>query len=185
MLANNQLTQEIDDLIEEGDLNSAKNNLHDLLNNNPNNLDIRTKLGQVYWGLGDAEAAGRYWFLIEANSPEMVAATFEFVTSCNNDPLEILRRIEFNGEIGELQSEFAKYMLVNLQSEATKPEALASQFAKNQAELDELILPLNYEKRSPVRRTLLWAGCITALALPIILLVLTMFGIGRWVTGLF
>ena len=185
MFANSQLTQQIEEYIEEGDYHSVKKNLHDYLNNNPNNLEVRTQLGQVYWDLGDAEAAGRYWFLIEANSPEMVAATFTFLKSCKNEPLEILRRIEFNGEIGELDSEFAKYMLVNLRSEAIKPEVLASQFAKNQAELDQLILPLNYEKRSPVRRTLLWAGCITALALPVILLGLTVFGVGRWVTGLF
>lgn len=186
MLLESALTQ-IDQEIKTGNLASVKNKLHDLLNINPNDLQVRTKLGEVYWALNDHITAGRYWFLIEADTPEMVAATYEFVTSCKNEPTEILRRIEFNGDVGELESEFAKYMLVNLKSEAqnTGPMTLEMQTAENQANLGDLILPLNYEKRNPVKRAFLWAGCVTSLALPVVALGFAVFGVGRWVFGLF
>lgn len=182
MIAEKELPH-IDKTMDPVDLNNAKDKLHDLLNKNPNDLSIRAKLGEAYWALEQPETAGRYWFLIEADTPEMVAATYEFVTSCNNEPHEILRRIEFNGDVGELESEFAKYMLINLKGEANTPKAIAEQTAQNQAELDDLILPLNYEKRSPVKRVFLWAGCVTAMAVPIILLVGAVFGLGRWAFG--
>lgn len=184
MILESTLNQ-IDQEIENGNLNAVKNQLHDLLNTNPNDLQVRTKLGQVYWSLEDQVTAGRYWFLIEADTPEMVAATYEFVNSCKNEPNEILRRIEFNGDVAELNSEFAKYMLVNLRSEAQNSGVIAAQTAENQANLGELILPLNYEKRNPVKRAFLWAGCITALALPVIIAAFALFGIGRWIVGMF
>ena len=164
---------------------AAKNQLHDLLNENPNNLTIRQRLGDVYWAMDQPEAAGRYWFLIEAETPEMVAATFAFTSACKNEPYEILRRLEFNGEVGELDSEFAKYMLVNLKSEAFNRQGPDLPADASTAELGDLILPLNHTKRSPIRRFFYWAGCLIAMALPIILGGLVIFAILQRVFGLF
>ena len=179
---NNQFAH-IDQEIAQGAHESAKIQLHDLLNENPNNLTIRQKLGDVYWDLEQPEVAGRYWFLIEAETPEMVAATYAFTSACKNEPYEILRRLEFNGEVGELESEFAKYMLINLKSEAFNHQDLDLKTDQNTAELGDLILPLNHEKRSPVRRFFYWAGCLTAMALPIILVGFAIFAIIQWVSG--
>ncbi|MEM8859865.1 MAG: DUF6584 family protein [Chloroflexota bacterium] len=182
-----QNIKQIETYIADGKLTDARDQLHNLLDAYPNNLDVRGKLGEVYWQLENPVMAGRYWFLIEATSPEMVAATYEFASMCHNDPLEIFNHLEFNGDLAQLDSDFAKFMLINLDKEITlRYDTNFEEIQKvKQEELETFILPLNYEKKNPVRRAFYWAGCITALALPVVAVIGAAVVSFRWIAGMF
>ncbi|MFK7805137.1 MAG: DUF6584 family protein [Anaerolineae bacterium] len=175
-----QILTQADQEITSGEFDLARDRLHGLLNSHPNNLDIRHKLGKVYWHLGQAEKAGRYWFLIEADTPEMVAACYEFAAACENDPQEILRRLEFKGDIMELDSGFGQFMLLNLKREAQERYGADIDIERNQEELDNLMEPLVFEKQSLARQTLNWAGCLTAMFLPLALITWGTVALIRW-----
>ena len=57
-----------------GDLGKARDRLHGLLSTYPADLMLRRKLGDVYWRLQYPEMAGRYWYLVEEKSPQMLEA---------------------------------------------------------------------------------------------------------------
>ena len=175
-----QILTQVDQEINDGEFDQARDRLHGLLNSYPNNLNIRHKLGQTYWHLGQPEKAGRYWFLIEADTPEMVAACYEFAAACENDPQEILRRMEFKGDIMELDSGFGQFMLLNLKREAQEKYGIESDSERNKEELDSLMEPLVFEKQSLARQTLNWAGCITAMVLPLALITWGTVALIRW-----
>lgn len=186
LVLEHKLTQ-LDQYLAAGKLTDARDQLHNLLDAYPNNLAVRQKLGDVYWQLENPVMAGRYWFLIEATTPEMVAATYEFAANCHNDPMEIFNHLEFNGDIAALDSDFAKFMLINLDKEITirYDTSFEKIQEEKQAELETFILPLNYEKKNPVKRVFYWAGCITALALPVAVVVGVAVVSVRWIADFF
>ncbi|MEM9777810.1 MAG: DUF6584 family protein [Chloroflexota bacterium] len=186
-LVSEEKLKQVDHYLAAGQLTDARDQLHKLLDAYPNKLDVRQKLGEVYWKLENPVMAGRYWFLIEATTPEMVAATYEFANMCHNDPMEIFNHLEFNGDIAELNSDFAKFMLINLDKEITirYDTSFAQIQQEKQEELETFILPLNYEKKNPVKRAFYWAGCITALAVPVAVVVgITVVSV-RWIVDFF
>ena len=174
--------KQIDQEVESGEIDSAKNRLHGLLTSHPNRAAVRRKLGEIYWQLDQPEMAGRYWFLIEAETPEMVAANYAFALGCDNDPLEILRRLEFKGDVMKLDHEFGQFMLLNLKREAQKRYGANVDIEHNKRELDTLMEPLFFEKQPLPRRVLNWTGCIIALVLPFALIAWGTVALLRWLT---
>lgn len=171
----------VDQDINCGELEKAQDRLHGLLSSHPNNLEVRQRLGEIYWQLEQPEEAGRYWFLIEATTPEMVAASYEFATACENDSLEILRRLEFKGDVMELDSGFGQFMLLNLKHEIQEKYGTDIDLEHNREELDSLMEnSLVYEKQPLPRQILNWSGCVLALAVPFLLVVWGTVALIKW-----
>lgn len=81
------------------DLGKARDRLHGLISTYPNELELRKKLGEIYFELKYPSMAGRYWYLEENKTPEMVKACIEFEKSMGNDPNRIARVLKYKGNI--------------------------------------------------------------------------------------
>ena len=101
-----------------GDLGKARDRLHGLIAARPADLDLRRRLGSVYWELRHPSMAGRYWFLEEDKSPEMAAAVRAFERECGGNPVSMLRALKFRGDVDALDSPFAREALRGLQRRA-------------------------------------------------------------------
>jgi hypothetical protein len=80
--------------IAEGKLGIARDRLHGLVLSHPQDLTLRSRLGDVYWKLGYPHEAGRFWFLDPDPGEEKLAAIALFIKQCEGDPARILHRLK-------------------------------------------------------------------------------------------
>ena len=85
-----------------GDQGKARDRLHTLVFNYPNDVALRTQLAEVYYRLQFPAMAGRYWYLGGYRTPEMETAVAAFEKSCGNDPLLMLSAVKFRGDPYEI-----------------------------------------------------------------------------------
>ncbi|MEE8443576.1 MAG: DUF6584 family protein [Dehalococcoidia bacterium] len=81
-----------------GDLGKARDRLHTLVYDYPNDVALRTRLAEVYHRLQFPAMAGRYWYLNEHRTPEMEIVVAAFERSCGGDPLLMLSALKFRGD---------------------------------------------------------------------------------------
>lgn len=103
--------------IDMGDYGKARDRLHGLIATYPNNLELRRKLGNIYWELKYPAKAGRYWYLDRDKNPGMLEACKTFEKECGSNPYHILRSLKFRGDINSID-EFAKDLILTLQKQA-------------------------------------------------------------------
>jgi hypothetical protein len=106
--------------IRRGDLGRARERLHGLLSSYPDNLDLRKRLGEVYWALQMPAMAGRYWYLVKDKDERMQKACRAFEKTCKQDAARMLMDIKFRGEIAVLRDTYARETLERLTQEAIK-----------------------------------------------------------------
>ncbi|MCS6830793.1 MAG: hypothetical protein RMM08_01720 [Armatimonadota bacterium] len=111
--------QRVEEDIAAGNLGRARDRLHGLVWQYPDDLSLRCRLAEVYWQLGFPAMAGCYWYLEEPVTPAMQQAHAEFERSCGKDPLCILFRLKFRGNI-ETLPEYARLRLKGLQEECER-----------------------------------------------------------------
>ncbi|MGB5945660.1 DUF6584 family protein [Paenisporosarcina sp.] len=90
--------KKIEEDIEKSDLGKARDRLHGLVSTYPNELEVRGKLGDIYFALKYPAMAGRYWYLEKNKTPEMEEACIQFEKSMGNDSFSIARAIKFKGD---------------------------------------------------------------------------------------
>ena len=115
-----QTLERIDKDLANGDLGKARDRLHGLLASHPGNLLLRRKLGDVYAKLQFPSMAGRYWYLEEEKSPEMVAACAVFEKECGNSPVVLLLAIKYKADPAAIKDTYAGRTLRALQEQAVK-----------------------------------------------------------------
>ncbi|WP_459502760.1 DUF6584 family protein [Bacillus sp. C1] len=84
--------------IENHDLGKARERLHGLIQAYPDDLSLRKKLGDIYFRLQYPTMAGRYWYLEENKTPEMLQACRQFEKSLGNNHNEIIKTLKFKGD---------------------------------------------------------------------------------------
>lgn len=89
----------IEEDIKNDDLGKARDRLHGLIATFPNELELRKKLGDIYFELKYPAMAGRYWYLEKNKTPEMVHACIEFESSMGRDINNIARALKYKGDI--------------------------------------------------------------------------------------
>lgn len=89
----------IEEDIKNDDLGKARDRLHGLITTFPNELELRKKLGDIYFELKYPAMAGRYWYLEKNKTPEMINACIEFENSMGNDIDNIARALKYKGDI--------------------------------------------------------------------------------------
>jgi hypothetical protein len=89
----------IEEDIKNNDLGKARDRLHVLISTSPNELELRKKLGDIYSELKYPSMAGRYWYLEDNKTPEMVKACIEFEKTLGNDPNRIAMALKYKGNI--------------------------------------------------------------------------------------
>jgi hypothetical protein len=122
-----------------GDYGKARDRLRGLLSTYPNDLGFRRRLGDVYQLLECPTMAGRYWYLEQDKSPDMIAACRHFERTCRDNPLEILLCLKFRGGLESLESSFAKQTLEQLRSKVAQRYRFYIHFEKKGAERYEYI----------------------------------------------
>ncbi|MGE6721385.1 DUF6584 family protein [Peribacillus frigoritolerans] len=90
--------KKIEEDIEKNDLGKARDRLHGLISTYPNELELRRKLGDIYFALKYPSMAGRYWYLEKNKTSKMVKACILFEKSMGNDPFRIARALKFKGD---------------------------------------------------------------------------------------
>lgn len=98
-----------------GDLGKARDRLHTLVYDSPNDVALRSRLAEVYHRLQFPAMAGRYWYLDEHRTPEMETAVAAFERFCGGDPLLILSALKFRGDPQQV-SVYARERLGMLQN---------------------------------------------------------------------
>lgn len=86
--------RKVEQEIQEGKLGIARDRLQGLVVAFPDDLSLRSRLGDVYFKLGYPRQAGKWWFLDADPSDEMQDAVGQFVAECRGDEREILRRLK-------------------------------------------------------------------------------------------
>ncbi|WP_370046155.1 DUF6584 family protein [Lysinibacillus sp. RC79] len=89
----------IEEDIKNDDLGKARDRLHGLISTFPNELELRKKLGDIYFELKYPAMAGRYWYLEKNKTPIMVQACIEFENSMGNDINNLARALKYKGDI--------------------------------------------------------------------------------------
>ena len=102
--------KKVEEDIKNDNLGKARDRLHGLISTFPNKLELRKKLGDIYFELKYPAMAGRYWYLVENKSAKMIKACNEFEKSMGNDPNNIVRALKYKGD---------KDMLTRLELEPT------------------------------------------------------------------
>ncbi|MFP3512164.1 DUF6584 family protein [Peribacillus sp. SIMBA_075] len=153
--------KKIEEDIEKNDLGKARDRLHGLISTFPNELDLRRKLGDIYFALKYPSMAGRYWYLEKNKSPEMVKACIQFEKSMGNDPIRIGRAIKFKGD-----------------SEVLKRLQLDQVISPIQNKVKENLLE---EPEDPFKDKLVIFGCFSIIILTIIFALIGVYALFNWI----
>lgn len=84
--------------LETGDLGKARDRLEGLLVGYPDHVELRARLGEIYWRLLLPVEAGRCWYLEPNKSPEMLRAVAAFEARHGGDPGKIARALHLRVE---------------------------------------------------------------------------------------
>ncbi|MDW8289686.1 MAG: hypothetical protein RMM06_03115 [Armatimonadota bacterium] len=118
-MGKDQTLQRVEEDIAAGNLGRARDRLHGLIWQYPDDLSLRARLAEVYWQLSFPAMAGCYWYLHEPTTEAMQRAVMEFERSCGQDPLHMLFRLKFRGNPENLPP-YARYRLERLQQECQR-----------------------------------------------------------------
>jgi hypothetical protein len=157
-----------------GDLGKARDRLHGLIAAYPDDLSLRSQLGDVYERLQYPAMAGRYWYLVEKKTPDMLAACNQFEQTCGNDSLQILRSLKFRGDPEAIEDEFAAKRLQSLQKRVSSEYGFTVDFNKPG---DEKYVPTRKNKFLSALSKL---GCVVIILAMLALLVIGGIATYRW-----
>lgn len=118
-MAKQETLRRVEEDIAAGNLGKARDRLHGLVQQYPDDLSLRSRLAEVYWQLRFPAMAGCYWYLEEPTTEAMRQAQAEFERSCGRDPLHILLRLKFRGNVESLP-QYARLQLERLQEECQR-----------------------------------------------------------------
>ncbi|CAI8992036.1 MULTISPECIES: DUF6584 family protein [Bacillus] len=147
--------------IENHDLGKARDRLHGLIQAYPEDLSLRKKLGDIYFKLQYPTMAGRYWYLEENKTPEMLQACQRFEKSMGNSPNEIVRALKFKGDSAIINKLSLNYTSSNIQ------HRVISQIVQGPEET--------------WKDTLVTIGCISILLILIITACIGLYTIFNWI----
>lgn len=160
--------QSVEHDIQRGDLGKAISRLHGLMTSYPDNLDLRTRLGELYWQLQNPAMAGRYWYLVEAKDDRMQDACTRFEDEFRRDPHHILSALKFKGNADGLRGTYAGRMLDDLERQARKKYFWYPAYRKNGRKEEE-------NRTQTARGFFFQFGCLLALALVVSLALIGLF----------
>ncbi|WP_299119257.1 tetratricopeptide repeat protein [uncultured Tenacibaculum sp.] len=97
----------------------AANRLRNLIQENPNEIELWNKLAELYYESGFLDSAGKYWILTEPTDQRIKKCVDIYEKSVNYSGYQILQEIVFRGDKSKL-SEFAQNKLSELEADSKK-----------------------------------------------------------------
>ncbi len=113
------LFSRIDQDLKEGKKKKACDRLRNLINQFPDDLSLRKKLGQIYYNAGFLDEAGKFWILTEPENDEMKNAVALYRETLSNSGNAILKDIVFRGNKAQL-NEYAMNVFAELEKDSLK-----------------------------------------------------------------
>jgi hypothetical protein len=101
-----------------GDLGKARDRLEGLVAAYPDELEIRRRLGDIYWRLSYPERAGLHWYLLESDRPEMDDAKRAFEKRHGDDAWLMLDAIGYQGGLDAIRGTYAETVIGDLSRRA-------------------------------------------------------------------
>ncbi|MCP1302221.1 hypothetical protein NK356_23890 [Chryseobacterium sp. S0630] len=105
--------------LKEGRKKKACDRLRNMINQFPNDLSLRKKLGQIYFEAGFLDEAGKFWILSTPENNEMENAVEIYRKSLSNSGNAILKDIIFRGD-KNLLDEYAWKVITELEQHSLK-----------------------------------------------------------------
>ena len=97
----------------------ATNKLRNLIQENPNEIELWNELAELYYESGFLDAAGKYWILTEPTEEKIKHCVEIYEKSVKNSGYQILQEIVFRGEKSKL-SIYAQQKLTELELDSEK-----------------------------------------------------------------
>lgn len=97
----------------------ACDRLRNMINQFPNDISLRKKLGQIYFEAGFLDEAGKFWILCTPENNEMKNAVEIYRKSLSNSGNAILKDIVFRGDKNFLD-EYAIKVMAELERDSFK-----------------------------------------------------------------
>lgn len=113
------LFDKIEQDLKEGKKKKACDRLRNLINQFPDDLSLRKKLGQIYYEAGFIDEAGKYWILSQPENKEMEKAVALYRKTLGNSGNAILKDIVFRGNKAQL-NEYAMNVFTELEKDSLK-----------------------------------------------------------------
>ncbi|TZF94267.1 hypothetical protein FW781_16755 [Chryseobacterium panacisoli] len=105
--------------LKEGRKKKACDRLRNMINQYPNDLSLRKKLGQIYFEAGFLDEAGKFWILSAPENNEMKNAVEIYRKSLSNSGNAILKDIIFRGD-KDFLDEYAMKIMDELEQNSFK-----------------------------------------------------------------
>lgn len=113
------LFDKIEQDLKEGKKKKACDRLRNLINQFPDDLSLRKKLGQIYYEAGFIDEAGKYWILSQPENKEMEKAVVLYRKTLGNSGNAILKDIVFRGNKAQL-NEYTMNVFAELEKDSLK-----------------------------------------------------------------
>lgn len=150
----------IEEDLKKNDLGKARDRLHGLIATYPDEIDLRRKLGDIYYALKYPSMAGRYWYLEKNKTSEMQHACIEFEKSMGNDPFQIVRALKFKGD-----------------KEIVKDLEFSENFSPVQKKVTEKLLE---EPEDSAFDKLIVTGCLSVIVGTVVFAVIGVYSFVEW-----
>lgn len=105
--------------LKQGRKKKACDRLRNMINQFPNDLSLRKKLGQIYFEAGFLDEAGKFWILCTPENNEMKNAVEIYRKSLSNSGSAILKDIVFRGD-KDCLDEYAIKVMAELEQDSFK-----------------------------------------------------------------
>ena len=161
--------------IENGLKSKAFDRLRNLIKKNPNNLELRNILAELYYDCGILDSAGKFWILSEPTDDRIKKCVEIYEKSVNYSGHQILREIKFSGDKTKL-SEFASTKISELENDS---EIKTGYIPKIENKFQKPITPVTKHKKSfEDKMADFWAYFIIGLC--IVLFLIGIYSIIKW-----
>ncbi|WP_248562691.1 DUF6584 family protein [Niallia sp. NCCP-28] len=147
--------------VQKNDLGKARDRLHGLISTYPNELQLRKRLGDIYFELKYPSMAGRYWYLEEKKTPEMVKACIQFEKKMGKDPEKIARALKYKGNM-----EILKRLKLDEEIFSLPNKVKEKLVEKPENSLDDKLVTF---------------GCLSIIVLIIILILIGIYTVFKWI----
>ena len=161
-----------------GELGKARDRLEGLLVAYPDEIEVRRRLGDVYWRLQYPERAGRHWYLFESDRPEMELAKRAFESRYGGDAWLMLNAIGYHGGLDSLDGTYGNTVIRDLAKRAgvTSGKLEAALRRRNPS---EPVPPTPQSWQSKLFLSLALAVVIAVLVLAVVGLITMLGALGR------
>ncbi len=156
--------------IELGLKHKASIRLRSMINSDPDNLELRNLLAQMYYDAGFFDAAGKFWLLYATNDYQVIKCTELYESSVNYSGNQILKEIKFRGDKNKLSS-FAKEKLEALENDSLLKTGHIPYYQRLNLEGNKLE---TFSKPTPIINIF---GCLIGLIIIVAIIIIFILGL--------